>query len=137
MNDPKIGDVIAPLVVDITVEQIRAYAEASGDDNPAHLDEAAARAAGLPGIIAHGMFTMALLGRALTAWTGDASRVRVFGVRFSGMVRPGDRLTARGKVVAVDKAAGTVNLELWVDNQRGETVISKGVGVVALPLQPF
>jgi meromycolic acid (3R)-3-hydroxyacyl-[acyl-carrier protein] dehydratase HadB len=132
MKAPAVGDTIPPLVVEVTHDQIRAYADASGDDNPVHSDEAAAKAAGLPGIIAHGMLTMSLLGRALMTWTGDPDRVRLFGVRFTGIVRPGDRLTAQGRVVSVDDAAHTAELELWVDNQRGEAVISKGRGVVEL-----
>lgn len=132
MTRPEIGASIPALLVEVTREQIRAYAEASGDDNPVHLDDDAARRAGLPGVIAHGMLTMALLARALTAWAGDPDRVRMFGVRFSGVVSPGDRLTAQGRVVGVDAAARTAELELWVDNHRGEKVISKGRAIVEL-----
>jgi acyl dehydratase len=132
MTVPVVDTEIPPVIVDITREQIRAYAEASGDDNPVHLDEVVAQRAGLPGIIAHGLLTMALLGRALTAWAGDPDRVRLFGVRFAGIVRPGDRLTARGRVAGWDAATRTARLELWVDNQRGETVLSRGRALVDL-----
>ena len=59
------------------------YAGASGDFNPIHWNDRTAVAVGLPGVIAHGMFTMALAGRALCEWTGDAGAVVEFGVRFS------------------------------------------------------
>ncbi|UMG93794.1 MaoC/PaaZ C-terminal domain-containing protein [Nocardioides sp. TF02-7] len=49
-----------------------AYAAASGDHNPIHQDEAVAVAVGLPGVVAHGMYTMALAARAVAEWTGDA-----------------------------------------------------------------
>jgi acyl dehydratase len=132
MTTPEIGASLPPLLVDVTREQIRAYAEASGDDNPVHLDDDAAKRAGLPGVIAHGMLTMALLGRAVTAWAGDPDRVRLFAVRFSGIVQPGDRLIAHGRVVGVDSIGRTAELELRVDNQRGETVVSKGRAIVGL-----
>ena len=55
----------------MTREDVRAYAEAGGDQNPLHQDEAVARAAGFPGIIAHGMFTMGHMARARRGWAGD------------------------------------------------------------------
>lgn len=54
----------------VTRADLVAYADASGDQNPIHQDEAAALAAGLPGVIAHGMYTMGLAARAVTEWAG-------------------------------------------------------------------
>src|SRR5437764_14058120 len=54
------GQALPSLSKQVTVEQIRQYAEASGDRNPIHLDETLARSAGMPGVIAHGMITMAV-----------------------------------------------------------------------------
>ena len=59
------------------------YAGASGDFNPIHWSERTATGVGLPGVIAHGMFTMALVGRAVTAWAGAADAVVEFSVRFA------------------------------------------------------
>ena len=56
----------------VTRSDLVAYAEASGDHNPIHQDESVARAVGLPGVVAHGMYTMALAARAVTDWTDDA-----------------------------------------------------------------
>jgi len=67
----------------VTRADLVRYAEASGDLNPIHRDEEFARSVGLPGVIAHGMFTMALAGRALTAWAGRSGAVVDFGVRFT------------------------------------------------------
>jgi acyl dehydratase len=74
----------------VTVDSVRRYAEASGDDNPIHLDDAAARAAGFDGVIAHGMSVLALVCEEVvdTHAGGDPARVRELGVRFSAPVRP-------------------------------------------------
>jgi acyl dehydratase len=59
------------------------YAGASLDFNPIHWNDRAAAKLGLPGVIAHGMYTMALVGRALVAWAGDPAAVRALSVRFT------------------------------------------------------
>jgi acyl dehydratase len=82
------GEVRRELEVTITREQIRAYAEASGDRNPIHLDDDVARSVGLPGVIAHGMLQMGLLARVV----GPPQSVRRLTCRFAGMVVPGDTL---------------------------------------------
>ena len=84
------GQALPPLTKHVTVEQIRQYAEASGDRNPIHLDETFARSAGLPGVIAHGMLTMAFANQMVTDWLGDRSMLKRLQGRFAGMVVPGD-----------------------------------------------
>jgi acyl dehydratase len=78
-------------------DQTHRYAEASGDHNPIHLDENMARAAGLPGIINHGMCTMAIAVKgAVNGLAGGApERIRRVAVRFSKPVFPGQELTTR------------------------------------------
>ncbi len=63
--------------------QLVRYAGASGDFNPIHWDEHAAKAAGLPGVLAHGMLAMALAGRVLTDWLEDPGQIVDFRVRFA------------------------------------------------------
>ncbi len=99
----------------ITPEQIAAYAEASGDRNPIHLDEEFARSVGLPGIIAHGMLLMGLM----ASTVGESRKLRQISVRFGGIVVPGDTIT-----FTVDGG------ELRAVNQRGEPVLTKGLAVV-------
>lgn len=67
----------------ITRADLVRYAGASGDFNPIHWSERVAGSVGLPGVIAHGMFTMALAGRAVTEWAGATDRVVEYGVRFA------------------------------------------------------
>src|SRR5205823_4601828 len=103
------------LAVDFTREQIEAYAEASGDRNPIHLDEEFARSVGLPGVIAHGLLQMGLLARV----AGDPSRLRRLTCRFAGMVRPGDTVTFRATGLATEP-------ELSALNQEGQPVLTRG-----------
>ncbi len=102
------------LAVTFSTAQIAAYAEASGDRNPIHLDDDFARSVGLPGLIAHGMLQMGLLAHV----AGDPRRLRRLSCRFAGMVRPGDTITFRG-----EERDGRV--ELSAVNQDGEPVVSK------------
>lgn len=104
--------------VTITREQITAYAEASGDHNPIHLDDDFARSVGLPGVIAHGMLLMGLMASALAPRPDE---LRSIGVRFGSIVVPGDTVTFLADAVN----GGDVNLTAV--NQRGEPVLTKAV----------
>jgi acyl dehydratase len=83
----------------VTRADLVRYAGASGDFNEIHWSERVATEVGLPGVIAHGMYTMALAGRAVTAWAGDPGAVVEFGVRFTRPVAVPD--TPEGAVVEV------------------------------------
>jgi acyl dehydratase len=103
------------------------YCGASGDFNTIHWSDRIARSVGLPGVIAHGMFTMALAGRAVTAWAGAPDAVVEFGVRFSRPVPVPD--TDEGTEVVVTGVIkevtddGLTKLELTATCQ-GEKVLS-------------
>ena len=105
----------------VTRADLRAYAAASGDDNPIHQDEAVARAVGLPGVIAHGMVTLALAARAVEDWAGGSGRVRELGAKFTRpvVVEADEEAWVRvaGVVRSVEPAEGggtavTVSLEV-------------------------
>ncbi len=116
----------ATVVEDLTRTQLVMYAGASGDYNPLHTDEVfATKAAGFPGVFAHGMLTMALTGKALTDWVGDG-RLRTFGVQFRGQVWPGDSLTTTMTVRALREADGEslVDLDVVTRNQNGDVVLT-------------
>ena len=133
-DDVKVGDELPPLVKGpIAQIQLTRYAGASGDFNPIHQDEAFARAAGMGGVFAHGMLSMGFVAQAVTDWAG-AGRVRKLGVRFAALVRPGDTVTCRGRVMATSQKDGVnlVELDVWAENQRGEKVVT-GKATVALP----
>jgi acyl dehydratase len=76
---------LEPRTYTVTRADLLAYAEASGDHNPIHQDDEVARSVGLPGVIAHGMYTMALAARAVSEWFPDAALVS-FGAKFTAPV---------------------------------------------------
>jgi acyl dehydratase len=119
------GERIGPLSKYVTQDQIDAYARASGDFNPIHVNAEAARAVGLDSTIAHGMLSMAFLGQLMTDWLASQAPGRPLArlrVRFQAMVRPGDTLSCNGLLVARD--GDRQRCELWIDNTRGERVVS-------------
>lgn len=75
--------VLEPQTFRVTRADLIRYAGASGDFNTIHWSDRIATSVGLPGVIAHGMFTMALVGRAVTHWAGAPDAVVEFSVRFS------------------------------------------------------
>ena len=111
----------AERAVTFTTDQIAAYAEASGDHNPIHLDEEFARSVGLPGIIAHGMLQMGFMATVAAQAAGGPDTLRRLYCRFAGMVVPGDT------VIFTAQPAGAGRLELRALNQRGEPVLTKSV----------
>jgi acyl dehydratase len=127
------GQSLPPLTKHVTVEQIRQYADASGDRNPIHLDETFARSAGLPGVIAHGMLTMAFANQMVTDWLGHRGLLKSLQGRFAGMVLPGDDVTCSGNVASKDDEKRRVVINLVVTNQRGEKVFNKGVAEAEFP----
>ncbi|TFV49447.1 MaoC family dehydratase [Blastococcus sp. TF02A-35] len=132
----EVGTELPEQVLRVTRADLVRYAGASGDLNPIHWSDRTAREVGLPGVIAHGMFTMALAGRAVTAWTGDPSALVEFQVRFGRpVVVPDDdegaEVTVRGKVAALlDDGRARVDLTVTSD---GEKVLSLARAVVRLP----
>jgi acyl dehydratase len=98
------------------------YAGASGDFNPIHWSDRVATSVGLPGVIAHGMFTMALAARAVATWTGDAEVVEL-GCKFTNpVVVPDDddgvEVVVGGTVKSVADGLATIALEVTCDGQK-------------------
>ena len=112
-------------------EQLRRYAEASGDPNPIHLSDEAAEEAGLPGVIAHGMLTVATMGLLFSPYLEDGY-VKTFRSRFSGMVFPGDTLRVGGQVSGVEETGEGPLFTFEVYARRGEDTVASGeVGFLA------
>ncbi|MBM0277395.1 MaoC family dehydratase [Micromonospora tarensis] len=112
----------------VTRADLVQYAGASGDFNPIHWSDRVATTVGLPGVIAHGMFTMALVGRAITGWAGAPDAVVDYGVRFTRpVVVPDDdqgteiEVTARVREVTED---GLTRLDVTA-TCGGEKVLSQ------------
>jgi acyl dehydratase len=128
---PEVGQELPELRRLVIAADVKAYADAGGDQNPLHQDDVVARRLGFPGIIAHGMFTMGHMAAAVTAFTGDAAAVVKISAQFRAPVLMGEEIVAGGRVVAVD--GDTATLETWVRLERdGQTLwpIKKGRALI-------
>jgi acyl dehydratase len=117
--------------VKVDEDQTFRYAEASGDSNPIHQDEAFAKMAGLPGIILHGMCTMAMATKGAVDGLagGEPTRIKRVAVRFSKPVLPGQELTTHFWELGGDQDRKTYGFETY--NPDGQAVIKNGVVEVA------
>ena len=105
---------------------LKAYADASGDQNPIHQNEEFALSVGLPNVISHGMLTMALAGKYVTEWAGGSANVREFSARFiKPVVVPAGEKVDLTVVATVSEVDGsTVKLDI--------TATSAGVKVLGM-----
>jgi acyl dehydratase len=110
---------------------LKAYADASGDQNPIHQEEAFAKSVGLPNVISHGMLTMALVGNFVTQWAGGAAAVKEFSARFiKPVIVPADEkvdITVSAVVREVDGDQITIELSA---TSAGVTVLGMSKAVV-------
>jgi acyl dehydratase len=127
VNHLEVGAVVFTASYPVERADLQRYADASGDHNPIHLDEAAAEAAGLPNVIAHGMYTMGLVSRAILEWVADAgidARLTEFTARFAKPVvvpEGGTAVEVEGKVRK--SADGSVELAITATSA-GERVLA-------------
>ena len=128
-----VGDEMTVLERTVTQEQINAYAEASGDHNPIHVDPEFARSVGLPGTIAHGLLGLGIITEAVARWAGGYDRVASINCRFSKPLLPGQTLTCTGRVTEIDEAAGMATLELSAVSSSGDRILSNSRALVRLP----
>jgi acyl dehydratase len=102
---------LEPRVFRVTRGDLVAYADASGDHNPIHQDDEVARSVGLPGVIAHGMYTMALAARYVEEWAGSRGQVATIGAKFT-------------KPVPVPPEGADVEIAGVADGQGDERVVT-------------
>jgi len=100
------------------------YAGASGDFNPIHWNDEWAKSVGLPGVIAHGMFSMGVAARMISAFADNPAAIKRLRVRFSAMIQPGQTLTVSGEVADID--GDRVKVRFWGEDEAGNRVLSKG-----------
>jgi len=127
----KATEPVGSITQQLDLDQTYRYAEASGDNMPIHLDAEIAKSVGLPGIIIHGLCTMAF-----TSWAaiqevchGDPSRLKRLAVRFSRPVLPGQTITTT--FWAAGEADGNRVFGFETRNGDGEVVIKDGLAEVA------
>ncbi|WP_104118765.1 MaoC family dehydratase [Arthrobacter sp. B1805] len=137
----EVGQHIGSATVDITRTDLVRYAGASGDLNPIHWNQAFAEGVGLPGVIAHGMFTMGAAVQLVTDWIGDPAAVVDYQTRFTKPVvvtdttaqpgQPGAVVEVTGVVGQIDTERSTARIDLTVTSA-GQKVLVKAQAVVRL-----
>ena len=132
-EDVQVGDEAPVISHTLTRTDLVKYAGASGDFNPMHHDEVAAQQAGQPSVFGHGMFSMGLLGTALTDYVGPGHLTH-YKVRFSRQTWPGEELTTKIVVTGkrVEDGRNLVDLECSLANGDGEVKVV-GEATAVLP----
>jgi len=133
MSEIIVGSEIPSLTLaPISRTTLALYAGASGDHNPIHIDIDFARKAGMPDVFAHGMLSMAYLGRMLTDWQPQA-QLRKFGNRFAAITQLKDVITCSGTVVELIEQNGETlaRCEIQAARADGEQTLI-GEALVAL-----
>jgi 3-hydroxybutyryl-CoA dehydratase len=134
LTEIKEGKTLGPIVRYITQEKINLYAEASGDFNPIHVDEAFATKTPFGGTIAHGMLSLAYVSEMMTSAFGQSwlsgGRLRA---KFKDSARPGDTVTITGRIFCIDQKSDVsyANCNFECCNQKGETIVA-GEAIVKL-----
>ena len=131
-EDVNVGDTAPVLTHTLTRADLIEYAGASGDFNPMHTDEVAAKEAGMPSVFGHGMFSAGLLATAMTNWSGVGSVVR-YKVRFVKQTWPGEQFETSITVTSKrqEEGAAFVDVECSLSNADGEVKVS-GEATLAL-----
>jgi len=134
-SELSIGQQVAAGTMRVDRARLGRYADASGDQNPIHQDEAAALAVGLPGVVAHGMWTMGAAVGVVVDWVGDPGLVVDYRTRFTRPVPvPADEtveVNVVATVGALDRQAGTARIDLEVTLD-GARVLGRSQALVRL-----
>ena len=140
LNELTVGQAIGTASIDVSRADLVRYAGASGDFNPIHWNGRFAEQVGLPGVIAHGMFTMGSAVQLVSDWAGDPAAVVDFQTRFTkpvvvtdttGTGEPGASIEVSGTIGKLDADAGTARVDLTVVSA-GQKVLMKAQAVVKL-----
>jgi acyl dehydratase len=115
----EVGTTIPSHQFDVDRALLKQYADASGDQNPIHQDEAFAKSVGLPDVIAHGMLTMALAGKYISDWAGGPQNVKEFSARFTKpvIVPAGTSVDLTVSATVLEVVGNSVRLEISATSQ--------------------
>lgn len=125
-EDVDVGDRTPTEQQTVTQADVIRYAGASGDLNPLHWDpDFAARVSPTGGVIAHGMLSMGLVSRVVTAWAGGPEKVRELEASFKSPCPVGATISLGGEVVELDESARTATLAVWAELEDGARVVDR------------
>ena len=126
-----VGTALPEKIVYLDRALLKAYADASGDQNPIHQNEEFALSVGLPNVIAHGMLTMALVGKYVTDWSGGSASVKEFGARFIKpvIVPVGDKVDLTINATVIEVNGEEIKLDL-IATSAGVKVLCKAKAVL-------
>ena len=126
-----VGTALPEKIVYLDRALLKAYADASGDQNPIHQNEEFALSVGLPNVIAHGMLTMALVGKYVTDWSGGSASVKEFGARFINpvVVPAGERVDLTINATVIEVNGDEIKIDL-VATSAGIKVLGMAKAVV-------
>jgi acyl dehydratase len=126
-----VGTALPEEIVYLDRALLKAYADASGDQNPIHQNEEFALSVGLPNVIAHGMLTMALVGKYVTDWSGGSASVKEFGARFIKpvIVPAGDKVDLTINATVIEVNGEEIKLDL-IATSAGVKVLGMAKAVV-------
>lgn len=134
MNTFEVGQELAPHSFEIDRKLLVSYANASGDDNPIHQNEEFAKSVGLPDVIAHGMLTMALVGKYISDIAGGSANVREFSARFTKpVIVPADtivKLIVSAKVASIATGLAKIEIQAMCNDIK---VLGMAKAVISLP----
>lgn len=134
-SELEVGDALPPLYFgSISRHTLALYCGGSGDHNPIHVDQDFAKAAGYEDVFAHGMLSMAILGRMLTNWTKQEN-IKSFAVRFAAITQVLDEVTASATIKHKEHEDGEQRLTLEIETrtQTGTKTLSGSAMIVVPP----
>jgi acyl dehydratase len=120
----KVGDTLGPQTIFLSKAQVRTYARTCGMDVPRFTDDEGARKEGLPGMIAPGNLSLALLSRLVTEWIGSSgARLSRLGTTYRQPVQPDQTIALDGFVTHVEPAEKSVEIDVWIENEDAERLV--------------
>jgi len=134
-EDVNVGDEIPPILKEVTLVQNVMYSAATWDFHRHHYDKEFAESKGFPGPFVDGQMFGAFLAQMITQWVGVDGVLKKLGLTYKIMAVPGDVLSCKGKVTGkyTEEGENLVNCEMWIENQRDETIVAPAQALLALP----
>ena len=106
----KAGDTLKPLHLEVTVQMVKKYGEVSGDFNPIHFEDRAAKEKGFPAKIIHGMLSMAIAYNIVEPYMQKGYWVKSYEMKFKAPVLVGETISIEGTIASIEKEAVTINI---------------------------